>query len=63
MFLGELPFVELLYGIKYFLVSLSDIETIFHFIEKPNFGNMLHLCHLYWSIFFAVLRNLVSRDN
>ena len=53
MFLGELPFVELLYGIKYFLESLSDIETIFHFIEKPNFGNMLHLCHLYWSIYFC----------
>ena len=28
---------------KYFLVSLSDIETIFNFIEKPNFGNMLLL--------------------
>ena len=40
MFLGKLPFLELLYGIKYFLVSLSDIETIFNFIEKPNFGNM-----------------------
>ena len=43
MFLGELPFVELLYGIKYLLISLSDIETIFIFIEKPNFGKILLL--------------------
>ena len=65
----NVSFVELLYGIKYFLVSLSDIETIFIFIEKPNFGNILFLLFEKdaWVInigvsIFAALTNLVSRN-
>ena len=69
MFLWELFFVELLYSIYYFLISLSDVNMIFIYIEKPNFGKMLLLLFDKdaWMInmgvlLFAALTNLVSRD-